>query len=169
MEFNDIVYSSCDADRGFVERLGFKRALVLGKDIQIRDLDKSKDTNASGLIVIGSNKQRLEGAAKSGALAIEITDYRIDRKLMHTIKERGVRLLVSFAALKRLEGNSRQRALYMMSKLLRTAMKMKIEVRFASMAESRLQMFSSMQLIELAKLIGADEGAARAGISKLKA
>ena len=169
MEFNDIVYSSCDAGKDFAERLGFKRVLVLGKDIQVRDLDKSKDTNATGLIVIGSNKQRLEGAVKSGALAIEITDYRIDRKLMQTMREREVKLLISFRALKKLEGNGRQRALYMMSKLLRTAVKMRIGVRFASMADAKAHMFSSMQLIELAKLIGADESAARAGISKLKA
>ena len=169
MEFNDIVYSSCGAEKDFAERLGFKKLLVLGKDIQIRDLDKSKDTNAAGLIVTGSNKQRLEGAVKSGALAVEVTDYRIERKLMQTMKDREVKLLISFGALKKLEGSGRQRALYLMSKLLRTAMKMGIEVRFASMAESKLHMFSSMQLIELARLIGADESAARAGISKLKA
>ncbi|HVC58059.1 MAG TPA: hypothetical protein VND15_01120 [Candidatus Acidoferrales bacterium] len=165
MDFNDVIYSSCDADAGFAHRLGFKHMFVLGKDIELRDVDRDKNTNASGCIVIGSNKQRLEAAVKSGALAIGITDHRIDRKLMQTMKEREVALLVSFAGIKELGGSSRQRALYLMAKLVQKATKMDIEVCFASMARSRLQMFSTMQLIEMAKLLGVEEADAKAGLS----
>jgi len=165
LDFNDIIYSSCDADAAFTHRLGFKHMLVLGKDVELRDIDRDKNTNAAGCIAIGSNKPRLEGAVKSGAHAIGITDYRIDRKLMQTMKEREVALLVSFAGIKELGGNSRQRALYMMAKLVQKAVKMGIEVHFASMARSKLQMFSTMQLIEMAKLVGVDEAAAKAGLS----
>ncbi|MDE1810685.1 MAG: hypothetical protein KGH66_01440 [Candidatus Micrarchaeota archaeon] len=167
MEFNDIVYPTCNADADFAARLGFKRLLVAGKDVEIRDIDRDKNTNAKDCVVIGVNKPRLEAAAKSGAIAISITDQRIDRKLMQTMKERETKLLISFAVLKETGGNDRQRTLYMMSKLLRHAVKMRIEVCFASMARSRLHMLSTMQIIELAKLIGAEEDAARKGLKQI--
>ena len=55
----------------------------------------------------------------------------------------------------------------MMGKLLDYSLGIKLEVCFATFAKSNLNLCSYMQLIELAKLLGADEDYARKSISSV--
>lgn len=91
---------------------------------------------------------------------------RINKKAMEQMNEREIALCIPMNAIMSSYGLQRSRALYMTSKLLRHAMDIKLDVSFATFARTRLQLCSYMQLIELAKLLGADEGFARKSLSE---
>ena len=104
---------------------------------------------------------------KNGASAVAITDSYIDRKLMDTIKENKCILCMPLGTITASYGVERARNIYRMRKLFADARKRGIEVCFISMAKTPQFLNSYMQLIELAKLLGADERYARYSISEI--
>ena len=94
-----------------------------------------------------------------------ISDSRIDRKLLATMKDKGVPLCIGFNRILESTGTRRSSSIYMTSKLAACAIKMGIRTAFVSMAGSEEMLCSPVQLIALAKLLGVKEDYARSAIS----
>lgn len=165
MDFYDIAMASCEFESAFAQRLGFKKIFVCGRDIQLINADKGSSFPKEDFIAIGANKNNLLTAARSGASAVAIADSRIDRKLMEELREQKTTLILPTSLITSSYSLERPKRLYLISKLYSHAKKLGIDVGFATMAESRQNMCSYIQLIEIAKLVGADEQQARHGIS----
>ena len=151
MKRYDLLFDPCKPDAAFVERLGFDEVFLARK-------------NSSSPLCASSDASALMKAAQNGAAAVAITDFTIDRKLLARLKENGTVLCMPFAPILSRNGLERAKLLYKAATLLRYAYNKRIEVSFASLAESELYMNSCIQLVELAKLLGATEGQARLGI-----
>ena len=167
MDFYDIVMPSCAFENNFAQRLGFKRIFTCGKDIALANADKSGSFPDKDFVAIGANKNNLLAAARAGARAVVITDSRIDRTLMEELREQKTTLLMPISLVTSSYSLERPKRLYMISKLYSHAKKLGIEIGFATLAEARSNMCSYIQMVEIAKLIGADEHQARYGISEV--
>jgi RNase P/RNase MRP subunit p30 len=96
-----------------------------------------------------------------------ISDSRIDRKLLATMKDKGVPLCIGFNRILESQGLRKSSSIYMTSKLANYAIKRGIRVAFVSLASSEEMLCSPVQLIELAKLLGVKEDYARESVSKI--
>ena len=166
MNFYDIVSETCQFDEQFAKRLGFKRIFTLNKDIRAVGHGNENDKDLSRSIAFGKDANQLLALVKHGAPAVAITDSYIDRKLMEAIKDNGCVLVLPISVMTASWGVERSRNIYRMAKLYRYAVKKEIKTTFASMAKSPQYMNSYMQLIELAKLLGADDKYARHSLSE---
>ncbi len=151
MKYYDLVFNSCRMDDGAAKRLGFERIFQI---------------NANS-ICMSSDKSRLIREVRDDAKAVAVTDFYIDRKLIAEMRERGTVLCIPFAQIISMRGEARSKALYRAGELLRYAAGSRIAVSFASFADSPLYMNSPTQLIELAKMLGAKEEAARESLGRV--
>jgi RNase P/RNase MRP subunit p30 len=97
--------------------------------------------------------------------AIVFPDSRINKKALEQMKEREIALCIQLSNLTMSYGLQRSRNLYMASKLFDYAKGMEIDVCFASFARTNVQLCSYIQIIELARLLGADEEYAKKSLS----
>ncbi len=159
MPYYDIVFEGCSAGDDAARKLGFAKIGVMPKDIQFVDLAHGgmKDRDC----IVTGPQGNLISAASSGVAGIYIPDCNIDKKLIQTMADNGTALCISLSDLMRAYGLRRSRLLFKMGKLFLYAKKEKVPVSFATMAQNDSMMCSYMQIIEIAKLVGADEEYAR--------
>lgn len=152
MKYYDIVTEPCSFDEAFAKRLGFEAVFRAGR---------------SGALFIGSDMASATKAAQHGAVAVAITDFTLDRGVMAKLSDNETVLCIPIAILAKSKGLEQARLLHRAAELVRYAYRKRIDVSFASLASSRLFMESRMQLIELAKMLGATEEQARLGVGEV--
>ncbi len=155
MKYYDIVFDSCRIEDGIEAQLGFSRIFRVGKE------------NREAGIFAGTDMKLLNRAMQDGAAALAITNFMIDRELISKMADRGIALCIGFAPILSRWGIPRSKLLYRAAALLKYANSKRMEVSFASLAESELYLNSGMQLTELAKSIGATEEQARRGMGEV--
>ncbi|MCL4403130.1 MAG: hypothetical protein M1500_03050 [Candidatus Marsarchaeota archaeon] len=169
MHFYDIVLNSCDVSKDLTAKLGFTSVGRAGSDIGIIDANAQHVIKESigKAIAFGSDEGKLSALVRKGVAAVHIDGYKIDRKLMEEIAANDCILCIDTKSITNSYGTRRTKALYRASRLFKLAKKRKIRVSFATMAASVDEMLSKIQIIEIAKLIGADEQYARYSISEI--
>lgn len=162
MDYYDIALQSCGASPAMEAELGFRHIFLAGKEVPL--LNSGKKGNFSGAIFSGTNKKLLVDASRGGARALILEDMRIDRSLIDTMVKKGTALCIPMYAVTSKEGMERSKALFLLKGLFEYVRHRGMHVGFVSLAPSRSGLCSSMQLVEFAKLIGADEQYARYSI-----
>ncbi|MGC8651720.1 MAG: hypothetical protein ACP5UH_00500 [Candidatus Micrarchaeia archaeon] len=164
MDYYDIVMDSCSIPKGFERVLGFKSIFVSGRDFKLADADSGAETE--GTVAFGRSNERLIHASKHLAIAVIPLALELDRKLIETLKDNGTALLIPLSSIYTAGSDfALSRNMHLASKLLENASRKRVRVGFVTMARSFVQLESRMQLIELAKHIGANEDEARRGVS----
>jgi hypothetical protein len=167
LEYYDIVSETCGFDSALAKRLGFAEIFTINKDVAAIGTGHKQPKVPGRGIAFGRDTQQLISLVKGGAGAVSITGSFIDEKLMEAIASNDSILCMPMSAITASTGIERSKNIFRMRRLFRKASKMKIRVAFVSMAKTPRHMNSYMQLIELAKLLGADERYARYSISKI--
>ena len=109
----------------------------------------------------------LSTIAKMHPRAIVPMDFRIDAKALSQMAEHEIPVCMPVSALVSSYGIQRSKKLYLAGKTIRYAVKAGVRATVASLAESNNFLCSYMQMIEIAKLIGLREEAARKGLSSI--
>jgi RNase P/RNase MRP subunit p30 len=135
---------------------------VVGENVRV-SLPGAK--GIEGSICVGPAGEPLNAAAKQSPRAVIVSDARIDRKLLDTVKSKSVILCVPFDKILGSVGLRRSSTIYLTSRLAQYAIKRGIRVSFISMAGSEEMLCSPVQLIELAKLLGVKEDYAREAVT----
>lgn len=148
------------------KQLGFKKIIMAESDVKL-SLPGSK--GIEGSICVGVAGEALNAAAKQSPKAVIISDSRIDRKLLDTLKAKNVILCVSLDKILGSAGLRRSSSIYLTSKLVQYAIKRGIRTTFVTFAGTEEMLCSPVQLIEIAKLLGADENYARKAIGETTA
>ncbi|MGC8586066.1 MAG: hypothetical protein ACP5K5_00785 [Candidatus Micrarchaeia archaeon] len=161
MDYYDIVLSSGLEKLGGM--LGYKKILIAGKDFPVAEIGSNE--NQSGRVAIGRDTKVLLKACRTFASAVILNTYAIDKSLIEGLKEYRIPLIIPFNQIIGNKGFRLSKSLYLARRLFLYAKKKKIEVGFATLADSELGMESYIQLIELAKLIGASDEDARKGLN----
>lgn len=167
MDFYDLAQPAA-TDGALSGSLGFKKIYTVGRDVDVVNASAAKG-DLSDTICIGAAGEVLCAVAKRSPRAIIVSDFRIDRKLIAIMAERDVTLCIGMDSIIESSAHNRTRAIYMQSKLLAYAMGKKMDVAFVSLARSQENLCSPMQLIALAKVLGASDGYARESVSGVNA
>ncbi len=162
MDFYDLVGQDCKVSEQLAMKLGFKKIFVINKEVSAAGAGVKA---SEPFIAFGKDKNQLISLIKAGANAAAITDSYIDKKLMDVMKENSCILCIPMSMVTASYGMERSRNIYKIKKLFEYAEKQRIDVAFVSMAKSEHYLNSYMQLIELAKLVGASDHYARISIS----
>ncbi len=85
---------------------------------------------------------------------------------MEKMKESDIALCLPTSFITCSYGLQRSRTIYLMSKLFAHAKSIKLDVSFATLAMNNMHLCSYIQLMELAKLLGADEEYAKRSMSE---
>ncbi|MGC8669744.1 MAG: hypothetical protein ACP5TL_01160 [Candidatus Micrarchaeia archaeon] len=163
MKFYDIVLDSCNLTKETNLLLGFEKIAVANRDFVLCDAEKN--ANCEGGIAIGKDSKSLEKATKRDAKAVIALDFNLDMSLLESMREHDTVLLIPFSPIESSRGIALSHKLFLASRLLYNARKRNVKVGFITLAHSVVYLESYMQLIALAKLIGAREEEARIGIS----
>ncbi|MGD0729118.1 MAG: hypothetical protein ABR981_03515 [Candidatus Micrarchaeaceae archaeon] len=99
--------------------------------------------------------------------AIVFSDLRINKKAIEQMRDKEIILCIQTSNISNSADLQRSKILYMTSKLFDYARSMKLDISFASFARREHELCSYMQMLELAKLIGANEEYARRSISEV--
>lgn len=125
-----------------------------------------RNNEVENSIVFNNGRTNLFSILSLSPKAVVFPDSRINKKAMEQMNDRGILLCLPMSMLTGSSGINRSKTMYMMSKLLDHALSIKLEVSFVTLARSSSNLCSYLQLIELAKLIGANEEYARKSISE---
>jgi hypothetical protein len=167
LDYYDVAYETCDINKDLERSLGFKRIFVANKDVKIVDGGHYKGNDVEKSIFIDSGKGEIFSALNLSPAAVVFFDMKINKKALEQMKERKIALCMPISALTSSYGLQRSRSLYMMTKLLHHAKSIKLDVVFLTLAKTKTNLCSYMQLLEIAKLIGADEEYARKSMSEI--
>ncbi len=165
LDYYDIAYETCGITKDLEADLGYKRIFIAGKDVSVVDGNHYKNNEIEGSIFINTEKSNILAVLNMSPCAVVLSDSRIDKKAMEQMKEKRIALCIPFSAIISSYGLQRSRGLYMTSKLLDHAKSIKLDVAFVTLSKTKSNLCSYMQLLELAKLIGADEDHARQSLS----
>jgi histidinol phosphatase-like PHP family hydrolase len=147
------------------KRLGFRRILVENTDLRVEHVDRNIGRFGAS-IAYGSDIKRLYEHSRNGTRALAISSAEIDFKLLESMKDNGTALCIPLnAILTSLTPHDLSRSIYRNAHLVARAKKYSLDIAFITFAHSMTYMCSSIQIIELAKLLGADERYARYSLS----
>ncbi len=166
MHYYDLVFETCDISEHLERKLGFEKIIVANHGIDVVDLDTRNFDGKKNIVGIGKNPNRLSSAVKSGISAVSLAEPTIDKGLIAAMEDNGCILCIGLSDIMSYYGMKRTRLIYKMNKLFEYSRK-KVGVSFVTLAKSNSMMCSYMQMIELAKMIGADESYARKSISEI--
>lgn len=147
--------------------MGYKRIFVAGKEVRIIDGNGRKNREVRNCIFVNAKESNLFSILGMSPKAVAFFDSRINKKAIEQIKDRGITLCLPLSFITESSELQRSRRLYMMGRLFGHARKMGVDVSFVTLARSNEHLCSYIQLIELAKLIGAEESYARDSISRV--
>jgi hypothetical protein len=166
LPYYDIVFESCTIDKQLEDKLGFGKIGVIPRDIGFAELDKHALGNERKVIATGP-AGKLISAVNSGVPAVCIANADVEKDLIAAMSDNGTVLCVPLSEMMGLYGLKRSRLFFKMGKLFTYARKHDVEVSFVTLARSRSMMCSNMQVLELAKLVGATEDYARKSINEV--
>ena len=162
MRFYDL--ADFEPDGQLAKRLGYNRIFRNGDALKL-----SGRPEPNTKTITNSNNQQvlLRSLADRNTIGIAFSDNKPDAKVVVDAAEKGKPIFFISASL--LIGNHKdiQKSLYSIRKLFRVAKKARAKTGILTFARSKEQLLSVMQLIEIAKLIGADETEAKKMISML--
>ncbi len=165
MPYYDIVFEECKVDDRLSNMLGFKVGTI-PQNIRFIDLDKQGLSGEKKAIVSGPSG-KLISAANSGVSAVCMQNPDIDKDLIAAMADNGTVLCIPLSDMMGLYGLRRSRHIFKTAKLFAYARKNDVEISFVTLARSRSMMCSYMQLLELAKLVGASEEYARKSMKEV--
>jgi hypothetical protein len=164
LDFYDVAAHECLVDPMMEKRLGFKRILISNSDLKIENVDQ-KVGKFGVSIAFGSDKKRLYEHARNGTKGLAILDSGIDLKLLGAMAENETILCIPMAPMTTARNYEVSRTIYRNTKLIEKAKKYKIKISLISMAPTSTYLCSSIQLIELGKMMGLDDKYARYSVS----
>ncbi len=161
MEYFDLVNAeSVRLEPGI---LGFRK-IFCKKEIQVRK-DIPEDARC---VVMGSEPGLLDRALRRrNVIGVMITDNELLRMTIEKTAENEKILFISTLGIVCADTQVRLRNIYRAKSLIASALRSKARISLVSMAEDEPSMFSSVQLLEMAKFLGATPAQASGMLSSL--
>lgn len=164
MKYYDLVAPGFEPDPSLVRRLGFEKAFSCGKDIAFLNSD-SGAVSESRFVCAGHNANGMMAAIRNGASAIVPLGLEIERKVAEYAEGSETVVCMPVSRIISGFGFGRVRNIGRAKSLLDVCRKYGTKFTFITFAENALGMRSYMQVIEIAKMLGASESEARAAVS----
>ena len=143
--FYDIAYF--DVDKGLTKLLGYKKIYRIGKDVTL---------NEDGDYII-ADAQLLHRFKLSNIIGVRVS--KVNKALFQKIKESDKPIIIDISNL--LSGGDFIKEYNTARNILRNAIKIGLRVSLASFAKDDAHLVSALQMLEIAKFLGAGEDKAK--------
>ncbi|MGC8586694.1 MAG: hypothetical protein ACP5K9_00150 [Candidatus Micrarchaeia archaeon] len=166
MYFFDFVNSDLGAYAQFTSRLGFRRIFGPGEIAVARKLEGT-GSETPGILVTSDSRLISKAARLEGIIGVVFEDLAIRKMLMSELRDYDKFLVFSpmqVVLQDRAEATHRIRRA---RELFRNAEHIGVKTAIASLAQSIYDVYSSAQLAEIAKLIGASEEGAKRMLNEM--
>ncbi len=151
-------------DQKLARRLGYKRVLIVGKDVAL--LNAGNDTKKT--VIYAKNMDAVARHVKSrDVVGFIFDDSSIIRKALEEIHENGKLVVLPLSQIMQHDQRARLRGIGRMRRLLKTALRYRAQVAVVSLAQNKDQMLSRMQLSALASYLGANDEQSKAMLQKI--
>ncbi len=156
MEYSDIAAMEA-VPESTAKVLGYRK--IFGR----REIEVNEVPSQHSACVVRSSEPGVLGMAlrRSNVIGVMIKDNELIRRTVEEAAEAEKALFLSAHELTCVETRERLRNLYRMRSLLSFAMRTGAEVRLVSLAQEDSCLLSAMQLVELARFLGAGEAHAK--------
>lgn len=131
------------------------------------DAGQKRGELGGSIALAQSDDKDILALIKGGPGAIVFKDMHINKRAMDKMREFDIALCLPISFITCSYGLQRSRSIYLMSRLFAHARSIKLEVSFATLAMNNMHLCSYIQLMELARLLGAEEEYARRSISEI--
>ncbi|MDE1846077.1 MAG: hypothetical protein KGH53_02245 [Candidatus Micrarchaeota archaeon] len=158
MQYFDLTNSKIPMDPKLAKRLGFKRVLNIGEDVEI--LDSIKQTK-NPFLISSTNPNIIYNLIKSpNAIGLLTNGEEIDPKTINKLKE-NEKLLVFNAYYLEISQRDRISKVHKLKKSFREGYRAKVGMAMISLAPNEHYFLSTAQLLEISKMICIEEHAAK--------
>jgi len=147
--YYDISYF--DVDQALTKLLGYKKIYRIGKEIRLNEVGR----------YIIADAQMLHLFKLSEIAGVRVN--KVDKVLFQKLKENDKCLIIDVS---KLRSGDFIKEYNNAKNILRNALHTGLRVLIASFARDEIQLLSSLQMLELAKFIGASEGVAKEMLSQ---
>jgi RNase P/RNase MRP subunit p30 len=147
-------------------RLGYRKIFLVGRDFALAGRLKDLNPNRKALVRGKDEEVLLKAIKESSVVGVVFEDSRPSGKFLDSLNNYEKLLVIPVAPLMCPDQESRLRSLHKTRELLRSAMMSRAEVALATLAEDKACMASSAQMLEIARLIGAGDAAAKEMLGK---
>ncbi len=158
MRFFDIVALKEEMSmEPLARRLGFRRIFLAGKDFEISADIKNLGEEGKHIVRSGNNEVLSKAMRNNAVVGVVLDDGKASGKFIEELRTHEKLLFIPVAPLVCPNQESRLRNLHRAKGILRTALMGKAAVSLVTLAEERECLLSSVQLFEIAKLLGASD------------
>lgn len=138
-------------------RLGFRRMFLVGKDVELASDAKRLSEEGRYIVKSGDNEVLSKAIRSNAVVGVVLEGGKASGKFIEELHAHEKLLFLPVAPLVCPNRESRLRNLYNAKGILRSALMGKARVSIVTLAEDRDCLLSSMQLFEIAKLLGAND------------
>lgn len=164
MQYFDVTSLPEPVDAPLSRRLGFRKMFNTGSEIDVLEFD---DEQKRPFLVSTKNPSLFYKLIKSGkAIGFLVDDPDSAQRFISKIKD-DEKLVVFNANYIVSPETNRQSRVYKMRKIFRIAHNVRLKTAMVSLAKNQNYLLSSMQMVEIAKLITRDEKSARQMLSQI--
>lgn len=165
MQYFDIVRNDV-VDQEMAKRLGYKRILAIGKDLDL--LQNLGGTPKREAVVISKDPGTLIRATRENRIVgIMFEGNEIVAKAMMAAKDNEKTVILSIEGLNGGGTGLRLSTIYKLRKMLAELTKARVKVAIVTMADRKEMLLSSAQMVQVAKFLGANDQQARQMVSAL--
>jgi hypothetical protein len=168
MQFFDIVALKEEIDlEQLAVRFGYRKIFLLGKDVELVSDVKRLDEEGSFIVKSGNNETLSKAVRSNNVIGVIVDDSKVSGKFIEELRTHEKLLFVPVAPLICPARESRLRSLFWAKGILRTALMGKAGVSLVTLAAEKECLLSSAQMLEIAKLLGANDKVAGEMLSAL--
>lgn len=149
MRYCDLVHT--DVDDALVKRLGFSKFLKEGKEVSV-----TSTHTQSGKCIVKNAKENILGKAvhHNSVIGIMPTDNKLSKKLIEDAAQNNKTIFLLVTDVTTTEHRARTANIFKMRKIVASAKKAEAKIAMITCANSNDDMLSSMQMLQIAELIG---------------
>jgi hypothetical protein len=168
MQFYDIVALKEEIDlKQLAHRFGYAEIFLVGKDAEIVSDVKRLNEEGSFIVRSGNNETLSKAVRSNSVIGVIVDDSKVSGKFIEELRTHEKLLFIPAAPLVCPAQENRLRNLFWAKGILRTALMGKAKVALVTLASEKECLLSSGQMLEIAKLLGANEKIAKEMLSSL--
>lgn len=164
MQYIDIVQNKLD--NSLAERLGFKRLFTIGENVVISD-NPNAQKNKKVILLTSNDGLMLRNISQSNVIGAIITNNKMQKSILEKLVVNEKRVFIITKEITNTDQHNRIRKLHETRKIVSLALNYKAKVSLISLAESKEQIMSVAQMMELGKFIGLSQEQAKEAVTSI--
>ncbi len=166
MWFFDIVMIKGISLNALSRRLGYKKMLEVGKEVEITE-NLEEPGRTKRIVRSDNNEVLVKSLRQNDVIGILPKNNLVSKNILETIKADEKILFVPVSLITSADETSRAQKLVNTRRIIRNALKFRTPLSLVTLAERKEDILSSVQMLELASFLGIEQKQAKEALGRL--